>query len=98
LQHRVPLQILASRMVDRGASQVTQVLIKWSELLTDLATWEDYEALKHTFPSAPAWGQAGLQGVGNVDTVTSPAQDVGLRHSSRPTRRSVRISGPEWMN
>jgi hypothetical protein len=69
LQHHVPLQILASCMVDHGDSQVTQVLIKWSELPTNLATWEDYEALKHAFPCAPAWGQAGLQEGGNVSTL-----------------------------
>jgi hypothetical protein len=35
-----------------------QVLIKWSSLPTDHATWQDYEVLKHRFPFAPAWGQA----------------------------------------
>jgi hypothetical protein len=31
LQYRVPLQVLGSRTVACGASQVTQVQVKWSE-------------------------------------------------------------------
>jgi hypothetical protein len=94
LQHHVLLQILASRMVDRGASQVTQVLIKWSEFPTNLTTWEDYEALKHAFPGAPTWGQAGFQEGGNVSTVApsvsqSPAQEASPRHSSRPAKKNT---------
>lgn len=43
-----------------------QVLIKWTTLLANLATWEDYEALKVHFPDAPAWGPVGSYGEGNV--------------------------------
>jgi hypothetical protein len=52
----------------RGTTQVTQVRAKWSELPAELATWEDYKALKQTFPHALAWGQAGSQEPGNVST------------------------------
>jgi hypothetical protein len=45
-RHRIPVQVLQSRCVARGASQVKQVLIKWSGLSTDLATWEDVESLQ----------------------------------------------------
>lgn len=32
----------------------------------ELSTWEDEEAPKQQFPHAPAWGQAGSQGRGDV--------------------------------
>ena len=39
-----------------------QILVQWS-------SWpEDEKALKLMFPAAPAWGQAGSQGVRNVTT------------------------------
>jgi hypothetical protein len=53
LQYRVPVQVLDRRQVARGNSQVAQVLVRWSELPDDLATWEDYKALKQVFPHAP---------------------------------------------
>jgi hypothetical protein len=37
LRHRIPVQVLQFRFVARGASQVKQVLIKWSRLCADLA-------------------------------------------------------------
>jgi hypothetical protein len=43
----------------------------WSSQPSSLATWEDLEALKHTFPQAPAWGQAGSHGGGNVSIPSS---------------------------
>jgi hypothetical protein len=66
IQHRIPLQILDHRLELRGGDQVPQVLVRWSELPPDLSTWEDYEALKQTFPAAPAWGQAVFPEPGNV--------------------------------
>jgi hypothetical protein len=65
-QYRVPLQILESRMIVRGGCQVTQVKVVWSELPEDLGTWEDFSSLKQTFLDAHAWGQAAIEGEGNV--------------------------------
>jgi hypothetical protein len=56
LQFQVPLEVLGSRTVSHGANQITQVQVKWYELPNDLATWEDYVALKQMFPNAPGWG------------------------------------------
>jgi hypothetical protein len=47
------------------------VLVRWSELPEELATWEDLEALKSNFPAAPAWGQAAIQARGNVRELVS---------------------------
>jgi hypothetical protein len=60
-QFRIPQQVLGTRMVTRGTNQVAQVHVKWSELPDDLATWEDYTALKQAFPRAPTWGQTGFE-------------------------------------
>ena len=49
-----PEQVLETRSVRRGNSSVQQVLIKWNNLPTSLATWEDYEALRQEFPRATA--------------------------------------------
>jgi hypothetical protein len=53
-------------MVTRGTNQVAQVRVSWTELLEDLATWEDYTALKQAYPRAPAWVQVGFQELGSV--------------------------------
>jgi hypothetical protein len=53
-----PETVLECRLVKKGNSVVPQVLIKWTGLPADRATWEDWEVLKTRFPSVLAWGQA----------------------------------------
>lgn len=65
-----PEQVLDTRVVLRGSDHVQQVYIKWNNLPTSLATWEDYEMLCQEFPRAVAWGQAAFQGGGDVSTVS----------------------------
>ncbi|WVZ85793.1 hypothetical protein U9M48_032667 [Paspalum notatum var. saurae] len=60
----IPEVILDRRLVKKGNQAVTQVLIKWTNLPTSSATWEDYNVVKERFPSAVAWGQATSQGGG----------------------------------
>jgi hypothetical protein len=43
--YQVPEVVLDTRMVKREDTEVTQVLIKWSKMRKDLATWEDKEGL-----------------------------------------------------
>jgi len=59
---QVPERVLQSRLHQRGTHSVKQLLIKWSGLDDDLATWEDADAIMQHFPGAPAWGHAGTQG------------------------------------
>ena len=47
---QIPARILQRRMITRGTTPVFQVLIQWSHLPDDLATWEDEVALKQRFP------------------------------------------------
>lgn len=98
----VPAQVLQTRGVTKGNRLVQQVLVEWSGLPRDLATWEDLEALRQCFPFAPAWGQAGPQGGGNVTTSTpslSQPQNLSLRRQTgrRERRANVRLAGPEWV-
>jgi hypothetical protein len=69
VEYQVPEKVLASRMEKGGDVEVAQVLIKWSQMGADLATWEDKVALMQQFPAAPAWGQAGRQDRGSVSSV-----------------------------
>ena len=42
----VPIQVLQTRGVTKGHRQVQQVLVEWSGLPKELATWEDREVLQ----------------------------------------------------
>lgn len=101
---QIPLEVLDQRMVQQGGSIVHQALIRWSHLPVELASWEDLIALKQRFPFAPAWGQAGFQGRGNVSPLTTteaapadPSQMGWPRRSKRDHVRSVLVSRPEWV-
>ena len=50
-----PLAILQRRMVQQGNAAAPQVLIQWSNLPEDCATWEDYYVLRQRFPDAAIW-------------------------------------------
>ena len=48
------------------------------------ATWEDYEELRSRFPAAPAWGQTGFQGGGDVRVPSSTGtEDDAIRTVTR---------------
>jgi hypothetical protein len=64
----VPLEILERRLVKKGNKAVSQVLIRWSNIPQESATWEDYYVLRQKFPDASAWGQAGSVEGANVTT------------------------------
>jgi hypothetical protein len=97
---QVPEAILQHRLHKRRDGSVAQVLVKWSNLDADLATWEDMEALRQRFPFAPAWGHAGAQGGGGVTTphpASTSSEAAALpRRSRRARSRNVRVSGPQW--
>ena len=101
-QFRVPLKVLRSRLINRVGSQLHQSLIQWSGLPVELATWEDYEALKQFFPSAPAWGQAGSQGGGNVSITPTEEEEDGAQNNlgrgKRAKKPNSNIVGPSWAN
>jgi hypothetical protein len=77
-------QILQQRLVARGRKYVMHVLVKWSSLPAMLATWEDLEALKQSFPAALTWGQAAYKGRGSVRTTAAPDMMPGVQEE--PTK------------
>lgn len=56
LQPRAPLSVLNRRMVIRGASPVSQVLIEWQDWPKEMATWEDEHLFKKKFPTRHVCG------------------------------------------
>lgn len=62
----IPEAIVNRRLVKKGNSSHLMVLIKWSKLPHSFITWEDDEVVKKRYPGAPAWGQVGFDGEGDV--------------------------------
>jgi hypothetical protein len=104
--HLAPEQILQSRLVHRGHNQVQQVLVKWKNLPSELATWEDFEALQQEFPRATAWVKQCLKG-GGMSAARHPSADESEKHEeeeamgrpkmeNRPRRANPRYTGVKW--
>ena len=90
---QVPFKVLQRRLRRKGSSAVSQVLVQWTGLTEDLATWEDAEVLRQHFPAAPAWGQAVSQEGGIVSDPTPGPLDGpadGPPDGPEPPRRSNR--------
>lgn len=67
----LPVEVLDRpwRRIPTGRRE--QVLVRWSDPVVLDTTWEDATAIKHCFPTSPAWGQAVSQGGGEVSTPTT---------------------------
>jgi hypothetical protein len=61
-----PEGVLDHRLMKKGRTSVLQMLIKWSGLPPDAATWEDWDVLKTRYPAVLAWGQASSSPGGSV--------------------------------
>lgn len=105
---QVPDRVLQQRVRQRGHRAVAQVLVQWSQEPEELATWEDLELLRQRFPLAPAWGQAGFQGVGIVNDLVPPTSDAEGSNDDhedgpsdgRPTRERKKpawLAGDTWV-
>ena len=108
-QFSTPEAILDTRVVKKGNSVVSQVLVKWSNCPIADATWEDREDLRARFPLALAWGQASFQGISIVSSADENAskeddeeQDLAdakeeePRRSKRSKHSNPNFYGPEW--
>lgn len=78
-----PVSFVASRVVQKGASMISQIQVWWSACSPSLLTWEEAEDLHRRFPKSPAWGQAGFQGRGNVRATKRKVRR--LKPDARPT-------------
>jgi Chromo (CHRromatin Organisation MOdifier) domain len=47
-----PKYILARRAIKRDNQAIPRILVKWSNLSEDDASWEDYETIRSTYPTA----------------------------------------------
>lgn len=63
-----PLVVLGKRLVKRRNQAVTQILVQWTNLPIEEATWEDYYHIRSQFPAFDPWGQGSLGGEGDVMT------------------------------
>jgi hypothetical protein len=91
---QVPFKILQRRVCRKGGANISQVLVQWTGMTEELATWEDAKALRQHFPAADAWGQASSQGGGIVSDPPGAAPDdtrPGPRRSSRARQLPARL-------
>lgn len=63
-----PTEVLNRRLVKKGGKAVPQALIRWGDLPSETATWEDWYVIKERYPDAIAWGQAMSPAGGDVMT------------------------------
>ena len=96
----VPDQILDRRLIKKGNHAIPQVLITWTGLSKDVATWKDYHVVKTRFPKAPAWGQAASSVRGDVTAHgwwTNPGRTLWPKaYSTIYVILSVWRVGPMW--
>ena len=55
---QTPEMVLDRRACTKNKRVYYQLLVKWSDMPPELATWEDEDDLLRRFPSFTAWGQA----------------------------------------
>jgi hypothetical protein len=94
---QIPTRVLQRRLRQQGPVAVSQVLVQWSGQPASMATWEDFDELKQRFPRSPAWGQAGLQGRGNVSTATVMEEPLVVAEREKRARmESKRYPAQTW--
>jgi hypothetical protein len=89
-----PQQVLDRRLVKRGNTTHSQVLVQWEGLPPHLATWEDKDDIQRRYDMPTAWGHAVSQGGENVTTQV-PCQEMqsGVKRGRARDIRRRRISG-----
>ncbi|KAJ1259108.1 hypothetical protein BS78_10G128000 [Paspalum vaginatum] len=75
-----PVRLLAKRVIPKGTSSVSQVLVHWSGWPASMATWKDHVHLLQQFPATPAWGHAGSKEGG---CYTCSRYSDGNKHTGR---------------
>jgi hypothetical protein len=110
-QFSVPVKILQRRTVARGGQSSEQILVQWSHMPVELATWEFTQDLQQQFPHAAVWGQPADLAGGNVseaeEAVIGAANDKeglaatagdGPCRAKRLRKRNPKVFGPAWVN
>ncbi|KAJ1694535.1 hypothetical protein LUZ63_011233 [Rhynchospora breviuscula] len=71
---RVPIAILARKLIKRRNAPIAQILVQWQNQPVEEASWEDYDVIKQKFPTAILEDKDGFIGEGMSDT----AADLGV--------------------
>ena len=93
--------ILDQRLKTKVKLAITQLLVKWSGVPAELATWEDEDLVQRCLHPAMACGQAVIQDGGNVMVpgvwalkLCMPSCSVEDTKEADGTRTVRRSSGP----
>ena len=76
-------------MIQKGASTLSQIQVRWSEQAPTLLTWEEATDLRRRFPNHAAWGQPAFQGRGNVRNGKGKARKWRVVTIGRPTMEKL---------
>lgn len=79
-----PEEVLGSRMIRKGDSEVCQSLIKWKHKSLEDVTWEDNDLLKGQFPKFILEDKAVFK-EGGIDGNMTKEEGVGLDYGPRPS-------------
>ena len=95
------MEVLQRRVIPTANGSVEQGLILWSGWPSGMVTWENLLQLRQAFPRAPAWGQAGFQGPGDVSgpsTVETSEEAAQVPRTGKRVRRpNVCLAGTDWL-
>jgi hypothetical protein len=98
----IPVKIISKRWKRTATGRREQVQVQWSNADDQDITWEDKLELQQRFPAAPAWGQAGSQGGGDVRVPMQPDSDGSTNRATARPKRLVQPNrkhiSPDWVN
>lgn len=88
-----PEEILDRCLVKKGNSAMPQILVKWSTIPAESATWEDYYVLKKCFPSVNIWEPVSSLGEASVTPPPAPRNEGEGGHGMQAGRPSCKRRG-----
>lgn len=96
----LPELVLDKHLKNRDNRVIAQVLVKWTGLPVEMATWEDEDEINRQMPGvdSTAYGEAMKSGGGDVTTGAVATGATGEEAGARPkrvTRPSVLVNGPD---
>lgn len=102
---QVPELVLDNRLKNKNNRVVRQLLIKWSGMPAEMATWEDEDEVRTLLPDASACGKAEKLGrknvmirqVGTEEELIKPREEERTSRPVRAKKPSVHVVGPNWV-
>jgi Chromo (CHRromatin Organisation MOdifier) domain len=88
-----PEAILARRAIKRDNTAIPQLLIKWSNLSEDDASWEDYSVIRNVYPDVILEDKNVFEDGGVSDTATIELIDGTREKEQRAGNKRNRSSG-----